>query len=103
MAKLKLQPEPTFRAKVCIAVPGAAPVDVEFTFKYRNRDEVQAFIDASKERDNVATILEMCTGWELADAFDAENVGTLALNYIAAPEAIFTTYLDELTKVARKN
>ena len=45
----------------------------------------------------------MCTGWELADAFNAENVGTLALNYIAAPEAIFTTYLDELTKVARKN
>lgn len=103
MAKLKLQPEPTFRAKVGIAVPGGAPVDVEFTFKYRNRDEVQAFIDASKERDNVATILEMCTGWELTDPFNAETVAQLALNYIAAPEAIFVAYLDELTRAARKN
>jgi hypothetical protein len=103
MAKLKLQPDPTFRAKVGIAVPGAAAVEVEFTFKYRNRDEVQAFIDASKERDNVATILEMCTGWELTDPFTAENIATLVLNYIAAPEAIFIQYLDELTRAARKN
>ena len=44
MAKLKLNPEPTFRAKVLVPVAGAAPVAVDFSFKYRTRSELREFV-----------------------------------------------------------
>lgn len=103
MGKLKLQPDPTFKAKVPIPVPGAPSVDVEFTFKYRNRDELKAFMAASDERAEAETVLEMCTGWELTDAFTRESIDTLLLNYITASRAIFETYIDEHLKARAKN
>lgn len=104
MAKLKLQPDPTFKAKVEMPVPGAAPVDLEFTFKYRTKSELQAFIKASVEReDDAQTILEMATGWELTDPFSRESIDMLVSNYITAPRVIFDKYVEEHMKVARKN
>jgi hypothetical protein len=48
-------------------------------------------------------ILAMAESWDLSDPFSRENVAALAQNYIAAPMAIFETYLDELVKARRKN
>lgn len=105
MAKLTLQPNPSFKAEVLISVPGAKAVPVEFTFKYRNRDELQKFIArvAASEQIGPAEILEMCTAWELTDPFDAASLETLALNYLTAPRSIFEVYIDEHTKAGRKN
>lgn len=103
MAKLQLQPNPTFRAKVGIPVAGGEPVEVEFTFKHRTRDALQQFIDDGEKIEAEDRILAMVEGWELADPFTRENVRTLVQNYIAAPMAIFETYLDELVKARRKN
>lgn len=103
MAKLKLQPEPTFKAKVAIPVAGADGVDVEFTFRHRTREELQKFISASGDREDVDTILEMASGWELSDAFTKDNLGLLVQNYIAAPRAVFDKYVDELVKARAKN
>lgn len=103
MARLKLQPDPTFKAKVGIPVPGAPAAEVEFTFKYRDRQALQAFIEASDGREDVDTLMEMCTGWELVDPFNRESLDLLVGNYISAPRAIFERYIEEHTKVRQKN
>lgn len=103
MARLSLKPNPTFQAKVAIPVPGAEPVEVEFTFKHRNRAELKAFADGMTDRDDVAIIMDMAGGWDLADAFTPENLAQLVANYFAAPRVIFNTYLEELTKAKEKN
>lgn len=104
MAKLKLQPDPTFKAKVAISVPGAEPASVVFTFKYRSRQEMDRFLKSvSDMADDVEMILALATGWELADDFTEENVRTLVDSYISAPAEIFETYLKELTGNRSKN
>ncbi len=103
MAKLQLKPNPTFRAKVAIPVPGGEPVEVEFTFRHRTRDDLQKFIDDGDKIEAADRILAMAEAWELSDPFTRDNVALLAQNYISAPMAIFETYLDELVKARRKN
>lgn len=103
MAKLKLNPDPTFSAEVEIPVPGKAPVAVSFTFKHRTRDELDEFLKRAVDLRDAALIMEVASGWELADAFTVENVTALVQNYIASPGAVFEKYLTELTKAREKN
>jgi hypothetical protein len=103
MAKLKLQPDPTFKATVLIPAAGMPDVSLEFTFKHRTRDQLRKFVEESAERDDADTILDMATAWELADAFDKENVSLLVQNYTAAARAVFDKYLDELARARVKN
>ena len=103
MAKLKLQPDPTFKAKVAIPVAGSAPVEVEFTFRHRTKEELQKFIEDSGKRDDPDTIMELAAGWELSDQFTRENVDLLVQNYIASARAVFDKYLDELVKARLGN
>ena len=44
MAKLNFTTAPTFTLKVAIPVPGKKAVDVEFTFKGRNREEFREYL-----------------------------------------------------------
>lgn len=104
MAKLKLVPDPTFKAKVEIAVPGATPAGVVFTFKHRSRQEMDRFLkQVSDMNDDVEMVMALAVGWELADDFTEENVRALVDSYISAPAAIFETYLKELTGNRSKN
>lgn len=103
MPKLKLNPDPTFKAKVGIPVPGAGLDFVEFTFKHRTRDELDSFLKTADELRDAALIMEVASGWELVEAFTTENVTRLVQNYIASPQAVFQAYLDELTRAREKN
>jgi len=104
MSRIKLQPDPTFKAKVDIAVPGAAPAGVVFTFKHRTRQEMERFLPTVNEmKDDAQLIMAVAVGWELADDFTEANVSALADAYIAAPAAIFEAYLKELTGARTKN
>lgn len=103
MAKLKLQPDPTFNAKVAIHQPGAEPVEVEFTFKHRGRKELAAFAKDMAGISDADLILALASGWELEDEFSAENIGILVENHYTAPTAIWMGYLDALTKAKEKN
>lgn len=104
MAKLKLQPDPSFKAKVAISVPGAEPANVVFTFKHRTRQEMDRFLKSvSDMADDVEMVMALATGWELADDFTEENVRTLVDSYISAPAAIFEAYLAQLTGNRAKN
>lgn len=108
MPKLKLIPEPTFRAKVAVPVPGEGPVEVEFTFKYRTRDEVQRLLaetrtDAEPKMTDTQLVMACACGWELADTFDEKNVAEFVRQYIAGPAAVFETYTAEMIGARRKN
>ena len=105
MAKTKfsLSVKPTFKAKVAVPVPGQTAELVEFTFKGRTRDEFKELIDGMKDRDDVDVIMDIASGWELEEAFDAENVEILTQNYLGAARAIIEKYLSELTQARLGN
>lgn len=103
MAKLKLTPEPTFTGKVEIHVPGKEPAEIEFTFKYRDRDELKAFATSMATMEDADIILNLATAWDLSDAFTKEAVEVLVKKYYTAPKATFDKYLQELTGGKEKN
>lgn len=103
MAKLKLNADPTFKAKVGIPVPGRDAVSVEFTFKYRNRDELSAFIEELQSLKDPEAVQAIASAWELDDEFNAENVERLCRNYPGSASAIFDVYLRESTGARRGN
>lgn len=103
MAKLKLNPEPTFKAKVGIPVPGSRPAEVLFTFKHRTRDEVIAWVEGSRDATDVESVLDVVVGWELEDEFNRENVERLCNNYPGSGLVIISAYLDELRGARVKN
>ena len=96
MAKLTLNPAPTFKAKVAIPVAGGTPVDVEFTFKHRTRkqlaDQMAELQKAQDSTDDVTVIMSAVEGWELDDDFNAANVERLLQNYHGAGPEIMRTY-----------
>jgi hypothetical protein len=95
MPKLKLNPEPTFKAKVAIPVKGGDSAEVLFTFKSRTRDEMKDFSESRKDKTDLETFSEMVVGWDLDDAFNPENVERLLQNYIGAGVACYMVYMDE--------
>lgn len=103
MAKFTLQPNPTFKAKVEIPVPGALVSEVEFTFRFRDRDKLTDLMKRITEQDRVATVMEMATGWELSDEFNADNIRLMDTTYIGALERVVEKYWTEHTKALEKN
>ena len=96
MASFSLTPDPTFKAKVEIPVPGKKPHKIELTFKWRDADAFKDFMEAlgNYETDTDA-VMDFVTGWELSDAFSHENVDKLVKNYIGSAKAMIQTYISE--------
>lgn len=104
MAKLTLQPKPTFEAKVGIPAAGAGVLPVVFTFKHRTRTELKSFVAGLGDfASDGELIMAMASGWDLADPFTLANVELLVENFVASPTAILDTYLDELARGREKN
>lgn len=103
MAKLILAQEPTFKAPVAIPVPGGKPVSVSFTFKWRAKDEAKAWLESIDDLSDEEVIVAACSGWELDDSFDVENVKALCQKFAGAARAIFSTYVEELRGAKAKN
>jgi hypothetical protein len=105
MAKLNLEPEPTFVAKVEIPVAGEGRADViSITFKYRTRKELTAFVDTRHEHSDVESFLDMVTSWDIDNLpFTRENVERLLEVRIGAAGAVYNKYLEELTKARQGN
>lgn len=107
MPKISLAIEPTFQAKVFIPVPGSKPEALQFTFKYRTKDELETHRKELAERQgdisDVDVVMSVAEGWELDDSFSAENVGRLLQKYHAAANAIGETYIKELMQAKLGN
>lgn len=97
MARLKLQADPTFKAKVPIPIPGGAPHPVEMEFRHRTRKELDDLLDRHKKSAlDVDFVLAVVIGWDLEDKFERKNVATLLDQYGGAARAISETYTREL-------
>ncbi|ACO74749.1 phage tail assembly chaperone [Laribacter hongkongensis] len=103
MTRFTLNPTPTFTAKVGIHVPGAGTEQVEFTFRHRDRDQYQAFVQELKGKDDADIVMECACGWELADRFDRDNVEKLVRNYIGSAGSVLKTYAGELALAREGN
>lgn len=103
MAKFKLVVSPTFKAKVGIPVAGGDPVEVEFVFKHRTKTALDEFIKSRAEKSDAESFMAMVEGWELEDAFNAENIELLLQNYIGAALATYRVYIDQLVQARTKN
>ena len=103
MAKLALNPAPTFHAKVGIPVAGGPPVDVDMTFKHRTKTQLDEFVKTSGERTDAESFMEMVSAWDLEDPFTKESVELLLENYIGAAVATYRKYIDELVQAKTGN
>lgn len=107
MARLKLNPEPTFKAKVGVPVPGGRTAEVEFTFQYRSKSELAKWHDEVREFPQdvaEATLLRtFVLGWDLDDEFNDENIRRLCDAYPGAASAAMDVYLRESWGARRGN
>ena len=101
---LKLQPDPTFRAKVGIPVPGSKPVSVEFEFRAMTRPQLQQYLNDSADRQDLENIGAIVCGWAGVDSpFSTEALGQLLDNYVGSARAILDTYLEQFSKARSGN
>ncbi len=109
---LKLVPNPTFKAKVPVYVPGNDdPVMVEFEFKHKTRSDLKALVERmngeSKGKKAQPTdedvILDLVEGWELDDPFNAASVKQLVENYHGVAVSVFNTYISAINQARAKN
>lgn len=97
MAKLTLTASPTFTATVKIPVPGGKASPVEFKFIGMTKENFKAWLETVTDKEDVPAIMEIASGWDLDDPFNADNVARLVDQYIGAAKVIFETYINELS------
>lgn len=106
---LSIAPKSEFSGAVIVPTPDRAPDEVEFTFKYRDREALDAWIkemetttrDATSLEADIAMVMGCATGWELEDAFNAENVRKLLLDHSGAAANVFQVYVG-LSRLGRE-
>jgi len=103
MAKITLNPNPTFKAKAPIHVPGGRKAEIEFKFKYRDADEFKELMDGLEGRSDVEILMDIAVDWDLDEAFDEKNVEKMTKKYIGSGRSVLATYIDELTGARVKN
>ncbi len=101
----KLDPNPTFWQSVRITVPGEQePASIELQFVHKSVEDLRAWIDDAKEKNDGATIRTIVRGWRGVDAeFSEDAIARLIRNYPAAASEIFEQYLRALTESRTKN
>ena len=101
----KLQPNPTFKAKVPITIPGQdKPALVEMEFRHMSREAVKAFFEGIAGKSDADALSEIVAGWSGVDqAYSAEALAVMLDNYLSAAAAIYETFRRELFEARAKN
>lgn len=102
---LKLDPTPTFWAKVAIPVPGSDKgAEIECEFVHMTREEYASFTSSAGDRTDHETAMLLLRGWKGPDmAFSSEALAKLLANYHGAAFAIAEKFATELGKVRAGN
>lgn len=101
----KLQPNPTFIAKVDLSIPGEEkPQTIDVEFRHMSRKEIKAHSERNASKTDVEALGEIIVGWKGVDAeFSAETLGQLLDNYPLAAGELFAAFSRELFEARRKN
>lgn len=104
MAELTFVVDPTFDMTVAIPVQGKKPVDTEFTFIGRNGDELQEYLNSSRNKEDLDALMDTITNWKIKNrAFSREEVAKFILVYPAAARAIISKYITEISGIKLGN
>jgi len=104
MAELTFVVDPTFPMTVAVPVPGKKPVDTEFTFIGRNGEELQAYLDGSRGKEDLDALMDTIVGWGIKNRpFEREEVAKFILVYPAAARAIISKYITEISGIKLGN
>lgn len=103
MAKLSLNPNPTFQASVDMPLHGGGVSAVLFTFKHKSRTEFLAWRENLAGKRDADVIADLVTAWDLDDEYTPENVDRLLEGYGGASQAIVAAYVSEILQAKRKN
>ncbi|MNO64407.1 hypothetical protein D3C76_551350 [compost metagenome] len=101
--KFSLKAAPTFKKSVDLPVHGGDAVAVEFEFKHRTRDDLDAWLKDIKEKSDAEVLAGCVVGWDLSDKCEAESFELLTQNYAGTGPAITKAYVDEILQARRKN
>ena len=99
----KLQPNPTFKAKVAFPTPGNT---AKFTaeFKYFTPEAWGEFISEHGDKPVNEILPLIMTGWHDVDTdFSAPALNDMLTKYSAASQALFGKFLAELSGAPRGN
>jgi hypothetical protein len=101
----KLQPNPTFKAKVSISVAGEKRLpEIEIEFKYLNKEAIKKYFEDIAGKSDAEALSEIIVGWSGVDQpYSAEALTLLVDNYPAAAADLFETFRKELLEAKRKN
>ena len=100
-AKLTLDMEPTFWARVKLPVPGGAQpgekvVEFDVEFKARTREELSKLSLDTTEVDDVGAVQSYVAGWNIEGIpFTPENIKKLSQKYHAFVRTVTKTYIDQ--------
>lgn len=104
----KLNPNPTFEAKISIVAPGGDTQELVLTFKHKTRDDLQKFnelmisLNSSGDYQKArAMLFDLVDGWNVDQEFNKKNFEALLNNFARAEGLIYAKYIDELL-VARE-
>jgi hypothetical protein len=97
MAKLTLTASPTFPATVKIPVPGAKPAPVEFKFNGMTKTAYKEWFEKLSTTEDVDAVMQVASGWDMAEPFNKESVEKFLDQYIGAAKAILEKFIGELT------
>jgi hypothetical protein len=101
----KLEPNPTFWAKVQLSIPGQEqPVEIEVEFKHLGREGLKGYYDALGKKTSAEGLAEIVMNWRGVDAeFSRESLEKLLANYPAAAGEFYDTFRRELLESKAKN
>jgi len=101
----KLQPNPTFKAKVSITIPGQdKPALVEMEFRHMSREAVKGFFESAAGKTDAEALADIVVGWSGVDqAYTSEALAVLLDNYPSAAGGIFEAFRRELFEARAKN
>ena len=101
----KLQPKPTFKARVPVTVPGEIkPAEITVEYKHMSLEQVREFFEGLAGKQDADALGEIVVGWADVDApYSPEALATLLNNYPSTAAAMFETFRRELFEARRKN
>jgi hypothetical protein len=106
----RIVPNPTFRARVALSVPGAAPGVIEVEFRHKGRTEFAAWWETIDGRNDADILGSVIAGWsDVVDGagmpvpYDIDALALLLDRFPAAAVELRDAYLKALFEAREKN
>ena len=102
---LKLTPDPQFKAKVAITVPGQdAPARITVTYKYMTKSQAEAWSRGLEGKSDADALADVVLGWEGVDApYSRESLDQLLDADPAAGLELLVAFRKNLLESRQKN